>query len=131
MAGLGDHRFEQRQGKHGGYLLPPLIAIEGGTYIIGDDSSQEGDEKPAHPVELDTFRIGKYPVTNAEYKLFVDAGGYDDEQWWETDAAKAWRRGEGQVEGMKQRAREMRDWYANDVGRRGTASTWMDFAGDR
>lgn len=56
----------------------------------------------------DAFRIGRFPVTNAEYALFIAAGGYDDEQWWDTDAAKAWRRGEGQVEGMRQGWREDR-----------------------
>ncbi len=28
------------------------------------------------------FEIGRYPVTVAEYKLFVDYSGYKDERWW-------------------------------------------------
>jgi formylglycine-generating enzyme required for sulfatase activity len=103
---LGDPRFERRTGIHGDYLLPPLVTIPAGTYPMGDDNSPYDDEKPAHTVDLDAFQIGAFPVTNAEYVLFMEAGGYDNERWWETDEAKAWRRGEGSSEGGKQTWRE-------------------------
>lgn len=35
-----------------------------------------------------SFRIGKYPVTNAEFREFIDAGGYDPEQSWWSDEAR-------------------------------------------
>ncbi len=28
------------------------------------------------------YNIGKYPVTNDQFKLFIEANGYQDEQWW-------------------------------------------------
>jgi formylglycine-generating enzyme required for sulfatase activity len=28
------------------------------------------------------YSIAKYPVTNAQFKLFMDAKGYENEQWW-------------------------------------------------
>lgn len=28
------------------------------------------------------YSIGKYPVTNAQFKLFMDAKGYSNQQWW-------------------------------------------------
>jgi formylglycine-generating enzyme required for sulfatase activity len=31
------------------------------------------------------YAIAKYPVTNAQFRLFVEAGGYEQRQWW-TDA---------------------------------------------
>ncbi len=35
------------------------------------------------------FRMGKYPVTNAQYQRFMDAGGYDeDKPWWSEEAVK-------------------------------------------
>lgn len=35
--------------------------------------------------------IGRYPVTNAEYRRFVDAGGYDDRALW-SEGGQAWLR---------------------------------------
>ncbi|MCK6576931.1 MAG: SUMF1/EgtB/PvdO family nonheme iron enzyme [Anaerolineae bacterium] len=116
---LGDPRFERRTGAYGDYLLPPLVSIDGGTYPIGEDASGYDDEKPAHTVELAPFQIGRFPVTNAEYALFVAAGGYEEEQWWDTDEAKAWLRGEGSNEGGKRQWRENRktlqDWSEDHI----------------
>jgi formylglycine-generating enzyme required for sulfatase activity len=50
------------------------------------------DELPAHRVPMDDFYIAKYPVTNAQYTKFVEAGGYDEERYW-TKAGWDWRRG--------------------------------------
>ncbi len=38
---------------------------------MGDDSGNE-DEKPAHPVFVDGFYIGKFTVTNREFRAFLD-----------------------------------------------------------
>jgi formylglycine-generating enzyme required for sulfatase activity len=111
---LGDPRFERRRGPDGEYLVPPLVAIEGGVNRIGSDEGVQQDEAPAHPVTLAPFAMGQFPVTNAEWRLFQESGGYEDERWWDTAAARAWRRGEGTAEGPKQRARELRQqWQAN------------------
>ena len=106
---LGDPRFEHRTGAHGDYLLPPMVQIPAGTYPMGDDEGQYNDEKPVHTVDLDAFEIGQFPVTNAEYALFIEAGGYEDEQWWDTDEARAWRDGINTSEGQKSLWREYRE----------------------
>ena len=41
---------------------------------------------------LPGYAIGRYPVTNAEYALFVRSGGYRDERWW-SEAGRQWRQG--------------------------------------
>jgi formylglycine-generating enzyme required for sulfatase activity len=105
---LGDSRFERRQGPYGAYLLPPLIDIPGGTYHIGSDEGLYEDEAPVHSVELTPFAIAQFPVTNAEWVLFLQVGGYEEERWWETEEARAWRRGEGTAEGAKQQWRDDR-----------------------
>ncbi len=105
---IGDPRFVRRTGPHGDYLLPPLVEIPSGTYPMGDDKGEYDREKPAHTVELPAFQIGQYPVTNAEYKLFIDAGGYEDERWWDTEESLAWLRGEASTEGQKGSWRDTR-----------------------
>jgi len=110
---LGDPRFERREGPYGEYLMPPMIEIPGGRYPIGEDEAiwNPQDERwerkhlPRHEVEIAAFQIGRFPVTNAEWACFMAAGGYEDERWWDTEAARAWRRGEGTAEGLKSGAR--------------------------
>jgi formylglycine-generating enzyme required for sulfatase activity len=52
--------------------LPPLVAIAGTTFKMGNAQGQP-DEQPLHDVTLAAFEIGKYEVTNAQYKAFCDA----------------------------------------------------------
>ncbi|MDS4032043.1 MAG: SUMF1/EgtB/PvdO family nonheme iron enzyme [Candidatus Contendobacter sp.] len=105
---LGDPRWQRGRGPDGDYLLPPLIAIPGGTYSIGSDEGLYEDEAPVHVVDLQPFQLGQFPVTHAEYALFIKAGGYENERWWNTDTARAWRRGDSTAEGAKQQWRENR-----------------------
>ena len=134
---LGDPRFERRTGPHGEYLAPPMVDIPAGTYPIGLDNGPYDDEEPAHTVELDAFQIGTFPVTNAEYALFMAAGGYEDEQWWDTGEALAWLRGEGSTEGSKQQWRDnkktlegmseddIRDWVTQGRITSEQARSWI------
>ena len=46
---------------------------------FGDGESRE---KPVHTVELDAFYIGKYEVTNADWKKFQSDPGYDNPKFW-------------------------------------------------
>jgi hypothetical protein len=39
---------------------------------------QEGTSR-----SLPTFYMARHPVTNVRYQAFIDAGGYDDERWWQ------------------------------------------------
>ncbi|MGB1251419.1 MAG: SUMF1/EgtB/PvdO family nonheme iron enzyme [Candidatus Promineifilaceae bacterium] len=100
LGSLGDPRWTRHTGPHGDYLLPPFVEIAGGDYIIGDDASQYDDEKPAHSVTIAPFEMAIYPVTNAEYALFMTADGYMDEQWWQTASARDWLKGESSSEGQ-------------------------------
>ncbi len=111
---LDDPRFERRDGPRGAYLMPPLIAIAGGVYPIGEDEPffdlETGDDDrahiPRHDVAIAGYEIGQFAVTNAEYGCFMAAGGYDDERWWDSAAGRAWQRGEGTAEGPKQNAHD-------------------------
>ena len=52
-------------------------AVPAGPFTMGSEPAGEHapdpDEAPAHRVHCPRFRIGRTPVTNAEYRLFVDA----------------------------------------------------------
>ncbi|MBN1138408.1 MAG: SUMF1/EgtB/PvdO family nonheme iron enzyme [Anaerolineae bacterium] len=58
--------------------LGELVPIPAGSFLMG---SNENDwmaldvEKPQHELTLPAYRIGKYPVTNAQYSRFVQATG--------------------------------------------------------
>ena len=113
---LGDPRFQHQQGPFGAFLLPPMVAIPGGVYAIGSDEGIHADEAPQHSISLKPFQLGQFPVTNAEFRCFIDAGGYQDERWWDTPAAQRWRRGEGTGEAGKKNWRHWRDRFKNEAG---------------
>ena len=77
-------------------ILPPMQQIRAGTFIFG--SSRENKEAIANEYadprqkDLPAFSIGRYPVTNAEYRYFYEAGGYDEKRWWD-QAGWEWRQG--------------------------------------
>ncbi len=53
-----------------------FVAVCGGTFTMGSGSEEtdtEADEKPAHPVALPPFEIGKYELTFDEYDRFAEA----------------------------------------------------------
>ena len=98
---LGDPRVEPLDGPLGPYVAPDLVPIPAGLYPIGDDEPLRWedrtwtDHQPRHEVRIETFAIGRYGVTNAEWALFMAAGGYDDERWWPSGPAADWRAGRG------------------------------------
>ena len=51
-----------------------MVLIPSGTFQMGSEEFVAYlDEKPVHSVHLDGYYIDKYPVTNAQYKDFVNA----------------------------------------------------------
>ncbi|HKK14317.1 MAG TPA: selenoneine synthase SenA [Gammaproteobacteria bacterium] len=76
-----------------GGALPGDVTIPGGTLWLGANPDQGfvfDNEKWAHPVQIAPFRMARAPVTNAEYRRFVDAGGYGRREYW-SDEGWAWR----------------------------------------
>ena len=51
-------------------------------------------ETPQHQLDLPTFYIARYPVTNAQFAAFVEAGGYQECRYWtEAEAGGVWQDG--------------------------------------
>jgi len=80
LALVGDPRIDP--------MRPDLVDIPGGTFRMGLDEGRVdavtaawaafgverpwiAKEAPAHPVTLAPYRLGRFPVTNAEYLAFV------------------------------------------------------------
>lgn len=82
-----------------GATLPPgrpgvagtSVLVPGGPFVLGVDAASEpyslDNERPAHIVDVPAFRIGRVPVTNGEWRQFIDDGGYGDKRWW---SARGW-----------------------------------------
>lgn len=50
----------------------PWVLVEGGTFTMGDTRGEGfSDELPTHSVTLNSFYIGKYEVTQAEYAQYM------------------------------------------------------------
>jgi formylglycine-generating enzyme required for sulfatase activity len=47
-----------------------MVFVEGGTFMMGSEDGYDS-EKPAHRVTLDSFEIGKYPVTQAQWQAVM------------------------------------------------------------
>lgn len=60
-----------------------MVEVPAGEFEMGDNF-KEGDanELPIHIVYLDTYYIGKYEVTCAQFQKFMDDGGYTNEVYW-------------------------------------------------
>lgn len=66
-----------------------MVLVPGGTISLGTDAP-DADEfsRPAHSVTVKPFFIDKTEVTNAQYKLFVDATGRAAPKGWVGGAPK-------------------------------------------
>ncbi|MCE7989447.1 MAG: NACHT domain-containing protein [Caldilinea sp. CFX5] len=88
---------------------PEVMTIEGmefcyvppGPFIMGsgdDDPLAYDSEKPQHIYDITYgYWIGRYLVTNAQFKQFVTSGGYSDQKWWsEAKEVGFWKAGQVQ-----------------------------------
>lgn len=81
---------------------PEATAVEGMQFCcVPPGPFWMGEGKEAHRNErLDYgYWVGRYPVTNAQFRAFVEAGGYRDSQYW-PEARKVGVWNEGQVKAL-------------------------------
>ncbi|CAG0940810.1 Hercynine oxygenase [Anaerolineae bacterium] len=80
---------------------PQMVTISAGKFLMGTSDSELKEitkldkdknyqdwikrEVPQHEVTLSAYAIGRYPVTNSEFKRFIDDNGYTTREYW-TDA---------------------------------------------
>ena len=51
-------------------LLDNMVTVQGGTFQMGSNDGDD-DEKPVHSVTVSTFQMGKYEVTQAQWKAVM------------------------------------------------------------
>jgi formylglycine-generating enzyme required for sulfatase activity len=105
LAQLGDPRRE--------VLLPEEMVfceIPAGPFTMGseDDPQADNNEEPQHKYNIPyNYKISCHPVTNAQFKVFVQAGGYENREYWhEAEKGGIWKHG------------SVRDFF-DDSGRKG------------
>lgn len=80
----------QEQPELSGREAPPMEwrRMEGGLCEIGwrGEGFTFDNECPRHKVYLHPFELAKRPVTNGEFLAFMEAGGYEDPNFWLADA---------------------------------------------
>ncbi|MCP5054572.1 MAG: SUMF1/EgtB/PvdO family nonheme iron enzyme, partial [bacterium] len=79
VGGLGDTRISHDN----------MVKIPEGEFIRGSNDGED-IERPQRQIFLDAFMMGVYPVTNQEFKSFVEEQGYQREEFWEPEGWK-WR----------------------------------------
>ncbi len=62
--------------------LGTMVYVPAATFVMGSSTDSDLYDRPAHRVKLPGFWIRKYPVTNLEYKRFLDATGYPAPPGW-------------------------------------------------
>ena len=70
-----DLRLKTHPDDHPGY-----VQIPAGTYVCGDEKQAVAIGEP--------FWLSKYPVTNSQYALFIEDGGYSRQEFWSDEG---WR----------------------------------------
>jgi formylglycine-generating enzyme required for sulfatase activity/tRNA A-37 threonylcarbamoyl transferase component Bud32 len=67
-------------------LEPEMVHIPAGEFLRGSQERNKralASEKPQRRIYLEEYWIGKYPVTNAQYAVFVEATGRRPPKHWE------------------------------------------------
>ena len=52
-----------------------MVRVPGDTFLMGSNDFYP-EERPVHRVSVDGFWMDEHPVTNAEFRRFVNATGY-------------------------------------------------------
>lgn len=83
--------------------LPDIdwVEIPGGEFLYGENKEKR---------QIESFRIARYPVTNAQFQAFIDGGGYQEKRWWPGFAERI-KSPREPTWGEPNRPRETVSWY--------------------
>jgi formylglycine-generating enzyme required for sulfatase activity len=73
----GEDKPDRRQAvRTARYIEPELVRVGAGSFWMGSEAGDReawSGEHPIHQVDLAEYWIGRFPVTNLEYQLFLEA----------------------------------------------------------
>jgi formylglycine-generating enzyme required for sulfatase activity len=79
LAAVGDSRFRAEAWHLADEPLLGFVEIPGGEFLMGSDKDQDGQardvELPQHTVTLPAYYMARYPVTVAQFRVFVEDSG--------------------------------------------------------
>lgn len=73
-------------------VAPDMVLIPGGQVEIGPDAER-------HAIALKPYALSRYPITNVQFRVFVEDGGYFKREYW-TARGWQWREKTGQRRGL-------------------------------
>jgi formylglycine-generating enzyme required for sulfatase activity len=103
--------------------LPDIhwVEVPSGPFLMGSTEDEEmayGDEHPQHELHLPAFYIARYPITNAQYRPFVESGDYNEPRYW-TEEGWSWRTGEREADLSIFESEEGREEFRGYLAQRG------------
>ncbi|MBT3604944.1 MAG: SUMF1/EgtB/PvdO family nonheme iron enzyme [Candidatus Latescibacteria bacterium] len=132
LANLDDQRKQLQE-----QLNPKeMILIDSGDFLMGDEDGSR-DEQPQRTVLLNAYWIDRYPVTNQEYKMFVDVTGHRRPPHWTSGTYPleqashpvtniSWQDAEEYAEWVGKRLPSESEWEKAARGTLGQTYSWGD-----
>jgi formylglycine-generating enzyme required for sulfatase activity len=95
-----------------------FVHVPAGEFLMGSAEGEgSSDERPQHTVYLDAYYIGKYPVTNVQYQVFVQATGHEEPYDWHDGAYPKGKENHPVVEVSWRDAAAFCQWATDVTGR--------------
>jgi serine/threonine-protein kinase len=100
-----------------------MVAIPGGTFMMGRDSAPDPEETPAHSVTVGAFYLDKTPVTAGEYAAFTQASvAPGTEEWPATNVS--WQEAQAYCAARGERLPTEAEWEFAARGTDGRLYPW-------
>lgn len=86
---IADSNFFQPCNESSDAPVNELVSVDGARIRLGKERTHHlygwDNEYGRHEVEVSPFKASKYLVSNGEFMPFVEAGGYEDERYWDEE----------------------------------------------